>query len=116
MSDRDDPRDDRLGGEAGPPGDGAEEESDDARVAEGVEHLPRAAREMIAAARSFLDVVEDVVGDHVAVSSVAEAFSSWGQAVSRAAGRMAEGDESDGEGEDPGQSSSRSQVQHIDLS
>lgn len=36
---------------------------DDPRAAEGVEHLQRAARELLQAARSFLDVVEDVVED-----------------------------------------------------
>jgi len=36
---------------------------DDPRTAEGVEHLQRAARELLRAARSFLDVVEDVVED-----------------------------------------------------
>jgi hypothetical protein len=89
---------------------------DDARVADGVEHLQRAAHEMIAAARTFLDVVEDVVGDNAAVASVAEAFGSWGQAFSRAAGRASEPDgPAEEDGGAPGRARS-SRVQHIDLS
>ncbi len=37
--------------------------SADSRSVEGVEHVQRAAREMIKAARSFLDLVEEVVDD-----------------------------------------------------
>ncbi|MHB1139948.1 MAG: hypothetical protein ACYC2O_13415 [Microthrixaceae bacterium] len=36
---------------------------EDPRTAQGVEHLQSAARELLRAARSFLDVVEDVVED-----------------------------------------------------
>lgn len=36
---------------------------DDDRAGEGVDHLQAAARELIAAARAFLDVAEDVVRD-----------------------------------------------------
>jgi hypothetical protein len=36
---------------------------DDPRAAEGVEHLQGAARELLKAARSFLDVIEEVVED-----------------------------------------------------
>jgi len=38
--------------------------------AEGVEHLQRAAREMVAAARSFLDAIEGVVEDRDALKEV----------------------------------------------
>ncbi len=95
----------------------ADEASDvDATMAEGVEHLQSAAREMIAAARTFLDVVEEVVGDNSAVASVAEALGSFGQVVSRAAGRAAaEGDGAAGPDEEDG-GAARSRVQHIDLS
>lgn len=37
--------------------------TDDDRLKEGVEHLQRAALEMIAAARVFLDLAEDAVRD-----------------------------------------------------
>ena len=46
-------------------------EMDDQRAADGVEHLQRAARELLAAARSFLDVVEDVVEDRDRLSGAA---------------------------------------------
>ena len=36
---------------------------DDPRTADGVEHLQRPARELLAAARSFLDVAEEMVED-----------------------------------------------------
>jgi hypothetical protein len=44
---------------------------DERRGAEGIEHLQAAAREMLAAARSFLDVVEDVVEDPERLSAAA---------------------------------------------
>jgi hypothetical protein len=89
----------------------------DATVAEGVEHLQSAAREMIAAARTFLDVVEEVVGDNAAVASVAEAFGSFGQVVSRAASRAASGEGADPpSADDEGGGATGSRVQHIDLS
>jgi hypothetical protein len=87
----------------------------DARVADGVEHLQRAAHEMIAAARTFLDVVEEVVGDNAAFTAVADAFGTWGQAMSRAAGRAAETGGPGGPDE-PDDGTGRSRVQHIDLS
>ena len=85
-------------------------------MAEGVEHLQSAAREMIAAARTFLDVVEEVVGDNTAVASVAEALGSFSQVVSRAAGRAASGDGADGPPDQDDGGAARSRVQHIDLS
>ena len=118
MSDHDDdPRDDATPDDrsTGPGAGAADGEADDARVAEGVEHLQRAAREMIAAARTFLDVVEDVVGDNAAVASVADAFGSWSQAMSRMAGRSGEAGDA-AEGGEAGEDDGRSRVQHIDLS
>jgi hypothetical protein len=57
----------------------------DERAAEGVDHLQRAAREMVAAARSFLDVVEELVEDRTALAEVAAAVggvaSTLGEAV-----------------------------------
>lgn len=50
----------------------------DERAAEGVEHLQAAARELLAAARSFLDVVEDVVEDR---ARFADAATVVGEAV-----------------------------------
>ncbi len=57
------------------------------RAAEGVDHLQRAAREVVAAARSFLDVVEELVEDRAALEEVSAAVSGvagvLGQAVRR---------------------------------
>ena len=44
---------------------------DDPRAADGVEHLQAAARELLLAARSFLDVVEEVVEDRDRLTSAA---------------------------------------------
>jgi hypothetical protein len=54
------------------------------RAKAAVEHLQRAATEMIEATRAFLDVLEDVVGDPTLVESIA------GEA-SRTAERIAHG-------------------------
>lgn len=56
----------------------------DERAAQGVEHLQAAAHEMIEAARAFLDVVEDFVGDEQKVASVADAFASLARGATRA--------------------------------
>ena len=54
----------------------------DERASEGVDHLQRAAREMVAAARSFLDVVEELVEDKRALNEVASTLSGAASAVS----------------------------------
>ncbi len=48
----------------------------DDRAAEGIDHLQAAAKEMISAARAFLDVVEELVEDKDAVASVVSAVGS----------------------------------------
>jgi hypothetical protein len=48
---------------------------DDRRTAEGVEHLQAAARELLGAARAFLDVVEEVVEDPERASSAVQGVS-----------------------------------------
>lgn len=48
---------------------------DERRSAEGVEHLQAAARELLGAARAFLDVVEDVVEDSERFSGAAATVS-----------------------------------------
>lgn len=71
----------------------------------GVEHLQVAAHEMLAAARSFLDVVEDVVSDREKLSSVAATFTdllgSAGSSLSRVADRVAGTTSSDGPPDTP---------------
>lgn len=44
----------------------------DTHAADGVAHLQAAAREMVAAARTFLDAVEDVVNDDERMSRVVD--------------------------------------------
>lgn len=76
------------------------------RAAQGVEHLQTAAREMIEAARAFLDVIEDFVSDPNRMASVAEAVGS----VAKGAARSMGADHEDRD-DDPGDS-----VQHIRVS
>lgn len=82
-------------------------------AAEGVDHLQSAASELIAAARSFLDVVEEVVRDRDAVASVVETLGSVAHAAGQAASKVATARDRASEsgptdGEDP-----PSKVQHI---
>ena len=107
------------------PADTPEHQGADERVAEGVDHLQVAAREMIAAARSFLDVAEEVVKDRAAVATMADLLGSVGEVVNRAVSRLdvgrADGDpdasSSDGDSPDAAGADGRpgSRVQHIDL-
>lgn len=70
---------------------------DDPRTREGVEHLQAAARELIAAARAFLDVAEEVVADPSAVQEWARSASDLVQTV---IGSSTHGNEARG-GDDP---------------
>ena len=54
---------------------------DDPRTAQGVEHLQSAARELLKAARSFLDVVEDVVEDPEKLTGAASGLTDLVAAV-----------------------------------
>ena len=49
----------------------------------GLEHLQAAAREVIAAARSFLDAAEEVVEDPAAVQQVVQTLGGLAQAAAR---------------------------------
>ncbi len=72
---------------------GSDERTD---LAEGVEHLQAAAREMIKATRSLLDAAEGLVEDPAAIRNLVGTLSSLAQA---AAGRL----RPDGPGaDDPG--------------
>lgn len=72
----------------------------------GVEHLQVAAHEMIAAARSFLDVIEDVVSDREKLRGVTDALTdalvSAGGSLARVAERVAGGGGGAGDRVDPG--------------
>ena len=56
----------------------------DERAAEGLDHLQSAALEMIAAARAFLDVAEDLVADRDKVAEVVAAFGTIAEAATQA--------------------------------
>jgi hypothetical protein len=58
---------------------------DDERVADGIEHLQSAARELISAARSFLDVLDDVVDDRDKLGDLAATVSSVVESAVRTA-------------------------------
>ncbi len=57
---------------------------DDPRVQAGIDHLQRAAREVIAASRALLDVAEELVEDPRAVGSLADVLASVGDLAARA--------------------------------
>jgi ParB-like chromosome segregation protein Spo0J len=77
----------------------------DERAAAGFDHLQRAALEMIAAARAFLDVAEELVVDREAVSEVVHLVGSAAQGAMRAAARSddaaTEADDRSGSGVQP---------------
>lgn len=56
----------------------------DARLAEGIEHLQRAAREMIAASRAALDVAERLVDDPDSIGRIGAAIGSAAERARRA--------------------------------
>lgn len=84
---------------------------DDERAGEGVEHLQAAARELIAAARAFLDVAEDVVRDPTVAEGLIAGLGDLAD-TARAAARRA-GDGASGEDGDRGDDGG---VQHIPVS
>jgi len=89
----------------------------DERANEGLAHLQAAAKEAIAAARAFLDVAEDLVGDPAAASALVDALGSVVRAAARR-GRAAAGaddsapDDDGGDDDDDG----GSRVQRIRVS
>lgn len=73
-------------GEAGDHGDRAD------RTGEGMAHLQAAAREMIAAARAFLDVAEEVVEDPKAGEALLDSLGDVARRLVPRDGRVADGD------------------------
>jgi F420-dependent methylenetetrahydromethanopterin dehydrogenase len=57
---------------------------------EGIEHLQLAAHEMIAAARSMLDAVEEILEDPGAASSMASAFGTMSRLIQGAVATVSE--------------------------
>jgi hypothetical protein len=53
----------------------------DDRAAEGLEHLQSAALELIAAARAFLDVAEDLVREPAVAATIVSAAAGLGRVV-----------------------------------
>lgn len=85
------------------------------RAAEGFEHLQTAALEMIAAARAFLDVAEDLVTDPERVTGALASLAAMIDLVGRGAGRRGGGPEGPaGGGRAPGAQPAR--IQRLDLS
>lgn len=70
----------------------------DPRLQAGLDHLQRAAREMIAASRALLDVAEELVEDPKAASGIIDLLGSVAGRSGRPAGRGAPEDE---DGDDP---------------
>jgi hypothetical protein len=70
----------------------------DARLQAGLDHLQRAAREVIAASRALLDVAEELVEDPKAASSIVDLFGSMAGRVERRAPRT---DVESDDGDDP---------------
>ena len=64
-------------------------EGDD-RASDGLAHLQAAAREAIAAARAFLDVADELVGDPKAAAAIADAVGAVVRSAARR-GREAAG-------------------------
>jgi hypothetical protein len=68
------------------PRGGTEGETGADRAGEGLDHLQAAALEMIAAARAFLDVAEDLVVDRAKVAGVVDAVASVADGFTRTRG------------------------------
>lgn len=78
------------------PEDDEPRRSADGLAADGVDHLQRAAREVIGAARSFLDAVEEMVDDRDRLSGAAERIAGVvSDLVDRSAARSPWGDPDD---------------------
>lgn len=74
--------------------------ADDPRVQAGLDHLQRAAHEVIAATRALLDVAEELVDDPRAAGGLVDLLGSLGGLAARVAGPedrpAGDGDEDDG--------------------
>ena len=70
----------------------------DARLQAGLDHLQRAAREVIAASRALLDVAEELVEDPKAASGILDLFGSM---AGRAERRTSASAVDDDDGDDP---------------
>lgn len=98
---------DRPAGAGSAPGHGPDL---DPRLQAGLDHLQRAAREVIAASRALLDVAEELVDDPKAAAGVVDLLGSLGAVAARrarsgvrhdAGGPAAGADPDDGDDEPP---------------
>jgi hypothetical protein len=85
----------------------------DERAAEGLEHLQAAALELIAAARAFLDVAEDVVTDPEGVTATLASLAALVDMVTRRGGRAAAAPDEDVW---PGSDEGSTRIRRIDVS
>jgi hypothetical protein len=103
-----------LGGAAGEGGRDTEGgrggEGGDDRIEAAVEHLQTAARELIAAARVFLDVTEDLVNDPKQVLAAIATLTDLGRSV------ISTSHPADGREEQEGEGRRAPRVQHIRIS
>lgn len=94
------------------------ESSSDPRVEQGLDHLQRAAKELISASRAFLDVIEEVVDHPDAMREALGSLSSLGDIAGIAARqvhrRRSEWEWSDGD--DSGDDDGDPPVQRIPVS
>lgn len=98
------------------PGNGASEPAGNGasdRAGEGVDHLQAAALELIDAARAFLDVVEELVGDRDRLAEVAETVGTMAGLAARAVARTRPGPETAPDRSPPGSEGDPSRVQRI---
>ncbi len=86
-------------------GEGPTDLGADPRVQAGLEHLQRAAREVIAASRALLDVAEELVDDPKGAAGLAEVLGGLASRLPRpgpgAGGSASWDDEDDGDDEPP---------------
>lgn len=88
----------------------------DDRAAAGLDHLQAAALELIQAARSFLDVAEDLVADQEKVAEVVSAFGTVADIAARAARESTVRDKSRPDRQADAATTGASGVQHIRVS
>ena len=87
-----------------------EERSTTDPARDGLEHLQAAAREMIAAAHSMLDAVDELLDDPQMVSSVTTAFATVGRVIESAVASVTDAVKTTGDHDDD------SHVQRIKVS
>jgi hypothetical protein len=88
----------------------------DERAVEGLEHLQAAALEMIAAARAFLDVAEDLVAGPERVAGTLASLAMLVDLAGRGAGRRSAGAEDGGRGAEAADADGPPRIRRIEVS